>query len=96
MKAMEDYSGCYGDLRKEYLKRTEESISKAQKEYPRLLAVRVDFRLPMCKEKLEKARIDASVITRCMKSLKERIKADLKRKRKQVSGPTPVGFVMYG
>lgn len=79
---MEDYSECYGDLRKEYLKRTEESISKAQKEYPRLLAVRVDFRLPMCKEKLEKARVDASVITRCMKSLKERIKADLKRKKK--------------
>lgn len=79
---MEDYSGCYGDLRKEYLKRTEESISKAQKEYSRLLAVRVDFRLPMHREKLQKARVDASVITRCMKSLKERIKADLKRKKK--------------
>jgi len=79
---MEDYSGCYGDLRKEYLKRTAESISKAQQEYPRLLAVRVDFRLPMSKEKLEKARVDSSVITRCMKSLKERIKADLKRKKK--------------
>jgi len=79
---MEDYSGCYGDLRKEYLKRTAESISKAQQEYPRLLAVRVDFRLPMSKEKLEKARVDSSVITRCMKSLKERITADLKRKKK--------------
>lgn len=79
---MEDYSGFYGDLREEYLKRTQESIRKALQEYPRLLAVRVDFRLPMCKEKQGKTRVDASVITRCMKSLKERIKADLKRKKK--------------
>ncbi|MEI7088172.1 inovirus Gp2 family protein [Pectobacterium versatile] len=79
---MEDYSERYGDMNKEYLKRIQENISKAQQEYPRLLAVRVDFRLPLNREKLEKARIDSSVITRCMKSLKERIKADLKRKKK--------------
>lgn len=79
---MEDYSERYGDMSEEYLKRIQESISKAQQEYPRLLAVRVDFRLPLSRDKLEKAKIDSSVITRCMKSLKERIKADLKRKKK--------------
>ncbi|WFW82113.1 inovirus Gp2 family protein [Citrobacter braakii] len=79
---MEDYSGRYGDMSEEYLKRIQESIHKAQQEYPRLLAIRVDFRLPIQTDKLEKARTDSSVITRCMKSLKERIKADLKRKKK--------------
>lgn len=51
---MEDYSERYGDMSEEYLKRIEESISKAQQEYPRLLAVRVDFRLPIQTDKLEK------------------------------------------
>lgn len=79
---MGNHLKCYGELKADYLKRTGECLSKAQSEYPRLLAIRVDFRLPSAVHKLKKARTDSSVITRCMKSLKERIKADLKRKKK--------------
>ncbi|PBI81682.1 hypothetical protein A9993_19040 [Rahnella victoriana] len=72
----------YGELKKEYLRLIEKTIDRAQEEYTRVMAIRVDFRLPADKMKLEQAKTDSAVITRCMKSLSERIKADLKRRKK--------------
>lgn len=72
----------FGPLVMDYLSRTEETIQKAIQKHPRLLAIRVDLRFPDDEESLSKARTDSSVITRFMKSLNERVKADLKRKAK--------------
>lgn len=86
----------YGELKKEYLRLIEKTIDRAQEEYTRVMAIRVDFRLPADKMKLEQAKTDSAVITRCMKSLSERIKADLKRRKKQGSEYILASYVMSG
>ncbi|AZP43908.1 inovirus Gp2 family protein [Rahnella aquatilis] len=72
----------YGELKREYLEQIEKTVGRAKEQYTRVMAIRVDFRLPANKETLEQAKVDSAVITRCMKSLSERIKADLKRRKK--------------
>ncbi|MBC3946727.1 inovirus Gp2 family protein [Erwinia persicina] len=75
-------NSCYGELKNDYLQGIEKTIGRAQKDYTRVLAIRVDFRFPTGEEKLSKVRTDSGVITRCMKSLTERITADLNRRKK--------------
>ncbi|MGJ3448729.1 inovirus Gp2 family protein [Enterobacter sp. PTB] len=66
----------YYFLNKEHVKRLRATLDKALSEYPRLLVVRVDLKLP-------DDDYDSTVITRFIVSLKAQISADLRRKQKE-------------
>ncbi|WP_337264563.1 MULTISPECIES: inovirus Gp2 family protein [unclassified Serratia (in: enterobacteria)] len=73
----------HGPLCKHYLDRLEHIIEKALECHHRILAVRVDLRLPDTDIDIDTdAAIDSAMISRNMASLKAQIKADLNRKRK--------------
>ena len=76
------YKTSCGKINAKYQQRIDDVIQQALKVHPRLLAIRVDFRFPNLYDPDHYARTDSSVITRLFKSIKERIKADLKRKKK--------------
>ncbi|WP_288443379.1 inovirus Gp2 family protein [uncultured Serratia sp.] len=75
----------YGPLNQTYVDRITGTIGKAMKQYPRLLAIRIDLRFPD-----EEDRVDCptqcyrgpDVISRFINSMKAQVKADLKRKKK--------------
>ncbi|WP_336798350.1 inovirus Gp2 family protein [Erwinia aphidicola] len=74
----------YGPLNSTYVERIFETINKALNEYPRLLAVRLDLRLPDddLSDCLTNYKPDADVITRFIASLKAQIKASVKQRKK--------------
>lgn len=76
MKAIEHEQ--YGLLNPYYVKRIEETISKALECHLRTFALRVDLRLPD-----ELASIDPAVISRFTASMRAKIKSDLKRKKRE-------------
>lgn len=65
----------YYPLNENHKKRLRETLDKALSEYPRLLVVRVDLKLP-------DDEYDSTVITHFIVSLKAQISADLYRKQK--------------
>lgn len=71
----------WGSSHLEYIYRIEETINKARKEYPRLLAVRIDLRFPLHADSFVK--MDRLAITRMFKSLGEKLLADGKRKKRR-------------
>jgi hypothetical protein len=74
----------YGTLNLTYVDRMFETINKALNDYPRVLAVRLDLRLPNedLSDCLTDYNPDAEVITRFLASLKAQIKANLTRRKK--------------
>ncbi|MCW9642042.1 inovirus Gp2 family protein [Klebsiella michiganensis] len=74
----------YGSLNPIYVDRIFETINKALNDYPRVLAVRLDLRLP--DEDLSDCPTnynpDAEVITRFIASVKAQIKANIKHRKK--------------
>lgn len=75
----------YGPLNPTYMKRIHDTISKAQRDYPRLLAIRFDLRLPDedLRDSLTDYNPDRMVWSRFIASLKAQIKADTKKRKKQ-------------
>lgn len=82
VNAVKKAEAAFGPLNTEYQKKMDKVIKQALAEYPRLLAIRVDFRLPDLDDPDHHARTDSSVITRLFKSLKERLESDQKNKAK--------------
>lgn len=73
----------HGPLHQRYLDRLEYVIDKALEYHHRILAIRVDLRLPDIHFDTDiDAAIDSAVISRFFASLIAQIKADLNRKRK--------------
>lgn len=96
-----EYIKSHGKLIKPQLKRIEQTIDKALKEHPRVLAIRVDLHIPNCEvlndipTEYDFARTDAAVISRFTASLKENVKHHLikqGRNNKRVRG-TSLRFV---
>lgn len=77
-----NYEKAYGPSNIKYLRRTNETIKKANESHPRTLAIRIDLRLPDDEDGIAIAKTDSLCITRGMKSLDEHLKADQKRKKK--------------
>ncbi|MDV2862129.1 inovirus Gp2 family protein [Phytobacter ursingii] len=75
----------YGSLNPTYVERIYETINKALNDYPRILAVRLDLRLPDedLRDCLTNYKPDAEVITRFIASLKAQIKASLEHRKKE-------------
>lgn len=74
----------YGGLNKTYVHGITRTIDRALKQYPRLLAIRVDLRFPDEEESPDcpdQCYTGPEVITRFINSVKAQIKADIKRKR---------------
>lgn len=69
----------YGALNKNYVKRIQDTITKALNEYPRVMVLRVDLRLPEIETDAYKT--DSGVVTRFVVSLKKQIEADLLKKQ---------------
>lgn len=74
----------YGSLNPIYVDRIFETINKALNDYPRVLAVRLDLRLPDedLSDCLTNYKPNAEVITRFIASLKAQIKSNLKHRKK--------------
>lgn len=82
------YIKSNGPLNKYQLKRIEQTIDKTLDEYPRVLAVRVDLHMPVCRPLCDMliaddyARTDAAAISRFNASLNAKIKHyELKQKK---------------
>lgn len=75
----------YGSLNPTYVERIYGTINKALNDYPRILAVRLDLRLPDedLRDCLTNYKPDAEVITRFIASLKAQIKASLEHRKKE-------------
>ncbi|WP_185922700.1 inovirus Gp2 family protein [Hafnia paralvei] len=69
----------YGKLNQNYVKRIQDTITKALIEYPRTMLLRVDLRLPEIE--LDSHSTDSGLITRFIVSLKAQIEADLLKKK---------------
>lgn len=69
----------YGSLNQNYVKRIQDTITKALAEYPRVMVLRVDLRLPDIESGL--CRSDSGLVTRFIVSLKAQIEADLLKKQ---------------
>lgn len=84
----------YGELWEHYVNRIEETIGKALESHSRTLALRFDLRLPEIDNE-SFGGTDSKAITRFFQSLKEQIKADALRKKKnnKRSHPTSVRYV---
>lgn len=82
------YIKSHGPLNKYQLKRIEQTIDKALDEYPRVLAVRVELHMPVCRPLCDMlieddyARTDAAAISRFNASLNAKLKHyELKQKK---------------
>lgn len=73
----------YGQISLHYLERTEETIAKSLKQYPRTFAVRFDLHFPLEPRLFEKCKIDSEVITRFFKALAAIILASEIRRTKE-------------
>lgn len=71
-------TNSYGTLNKSYVKRIQDTINKALNEYPRVMVLRVDLRLPEIETGSYKN--DSGIVTRFAVSLKAQIEADLLKK----------------
>lgn len=71
-------TNSYGTLNQNYVKRIQDTITKAMNEYPRVMVLRVDLRLPEIEAGSYKN--DSGIVTRFIVSLKTQIEADLLRK----------------
>lgn len=68
----------YGTLNSNYVKRIQDTITKALNEYPRVMVLRVDLRLPDIET--GSYNTDSGIVTRFVVSLKAQIEADLLKK----------------
>ncbi|MFJ5434006.1 inovirus Gp2 family protein [Pectobacterium sp. CHL-2024] len=73
-------TNSYGLLNRNYVNRIQETIIKALQEYPRVMLLRVDLRLP--ETNMDYYNGDSMLITRFIVSLKAQIEADLLKKHK--------------
>ena len=64
-----------------YLQRCQDTIDRALETHPRLMAVRIDLRFPS-----KELATDIKAITRFIDSLKAKLKANLKAKKKEAQG----------
>ncbi|MDY3572486.1 inovirus Gp2 family protein [Enterobacter hormaechei] len=86
---MYTYNTSHGELNKYQLKRIKQTIDNALEEHARTIAIRVDLYTPLMKCLCDMptednfAKVDASVISRFMTSLKEKIKYDLIKREKE-------------
>ncbi|QLA68133.1 inovirus Gp2 family protein [Enterobacter pasteurii] len=71
-------TNSYGTLNKNYVKRIQDTITKALNDYPRVMILRVDLRLPEIETGSYKS--DSGIVTRFVVSLKAQIEADLLKK----------------
>ncbi|MBH3322334.1 inovirus Gp2 family protein [Serratia ureilytica] len=71
-------TNSYGTLNKSYVKRIQDTITKALNEYPRVMVLRVDLRLPEIETGSYNS--DSGIVTRFVVSLKAQIEADLLKK----------------
>lgn len=69
----------YGTLNQNYVTRIQDTITKALNEYPRVMVLRIDLRLPDIETGSYKT--DSGLVTRFVVSLKAQIEADLLKKR---------------
>jgi len=69
----------FGKLNQNYVKRIQDTLSKALNEYPRVMILRVDLRLPEIETGSYKS--DPGIVTRFVVSLKAQIEADLLKKQ---------------
>ncbi|WP_149330703.1 MULTISPECIES: inovirus Gp2 family protein [Citrobacter] len=69
----------YGTLNQNYVKRIQDTITKALSEYPRTMILRVDLRLPEIDA--GSYNCDSGLVTRFIVSLKAQIEADLLKKK---------------
>lgn len=65
----------YGKLNHNYVKRIQDTITKALNDYPRVMVLRVDLRLPEIETGSYNS--DSGIVTRFIVSLKAQIEADL-------------------
>ena len=72
-------TNSYGTLNQNYVKRIQDTITKALAEYPRVMVLRVDLRLPDIESGLYHS--DSGLVTRFIVSLKAQIEADLLKKQ---------------
>lgn len=83
------YIKSCGTLNKHYLERIEQTIDKALREHPRTTALRIDLKTPIIQpandipDETSFAYVDATIISRFIASLKAKIKAYLKMKKKE-------------
>ncbi|EOT1547407.1 inovirus Gp2 family protein [Citrobacter freundii] len=68
-------TATFGPFNERHISRIQDTLNKALEEYPRILLLRIDLRLP------DDEHVDSSVITKFIVSLKEQIKSDLHRKK---------------
>lgn len=87
-------TNSYGTLNKNHVKRIQDTITKALCEYPRVMVLRVDLRLPEIETGSYKS--DSSIVTRFIVSLKAQIEADLLKNLMQVNVFILVVFVISG
>lgn len=66
---------AFGPFNERHLNRIKDTLDKSLEEYPRILLLRIDLRLP------DGENVDSSVITKFMVSLKKQIESDLHRKK---------------
>ncbi|HBM3061554.1 TPA: inovirus Gp2 family protein [Klebsiella oxytoca] len=71
-------TNSYGTLNQNYVKRIQDTITKALNDYPRVMVLRVDLRLPEIETGSYKH--DSGIVTRFVVSLKAQIEADLLKK----------------
>lgn len=69
----------YGKLNHNYVKRIQDAITKALNDYPRVMVLRVDLRLPEIETGSYNS--DSGIVTRFIVSLKAQIEADLLKKQ---------------
>ncbi|QDL34501.1 inovirus Gp2 family protein [Serratia liquefaciens] len=69
----------YGTLNQNYVKRIQDTITKALNDYPRVMVLRVDLRLPEIETGSYNS--DSGIVTRFVVSLKTQIEADLLKKQ---------------
>lgn len=74
-------TASYGMLKSVYVKRIQNTLDKALQEYPRILVLRVDLRLP--DTDTTACNTDSSLITRFFASLKSQLIADLLKKHNE-------------
>ncbi|BEM02015.1 hypothetical protein SM14VA2_44270 [Serratia marcescens] len=72
-------TNSYGMLNQNYVKRIHDTITKSLAEYPRVMILRVDLRLPEIETGAYKS--DPGIVTRFIVSLKAQIEADLLKKQ---------------
>lgn len=75
---MDINTNSYGTMNSNYVKRIQDTINKALAEYPRVMVLRVDLRLPDIET--GSYNTDSGLITRVIVSLKAQIEANLLKK----------------